>query len=121
MPWGLITAVMLLTTYGVACVISACFDPGHWMGLGNESRMQLWWWGLSLIACIAVSQIPLSTWRRFAMPLYITSLLVVLFMMAAAGTALVPSIKGQSNWIKIGRISIQPVEFIKLGTLLACA
>ncbi|MBA3710293.1 MAG: rod shape-determining protein RodA, partial [Planctomycetes bacterium] len=121
MPWGLITAVMLLTTYGLACVISACFDPGSWMGLGKESRMQLWWWGLSLVACIAVSQIPLSTWRRFAMPLYIASLLVVLFMMAAAGTALVPSIKGQSNWIKIGRISIQPVEFIKLGTLLACA
>ncbi len=121
MPWALILSVLLLTTYGISCVISACFDPGQRWGLGKEARMQLWWWGLSLVTCLVASQVPMTTWRRLATPLYIASLLLVLFMMAAAGTSLVPSIKGQSNWIRIGRIQVQPVEFIKLATLLACA
>jgi rod shape determining protein RodA len=45
----------------------------------------------------------------------------MLLMLALAGTALVPRIKGQANWIVLGGLRLQPVELVKLGTLLACA
>jgi rod shape determining protein RodA len=42
-------------------------------------------------------------------------------MLALAGTSLVPRIKGQANWIVLGGLRLQPVELVKLATLLACA
>ncbi len=120
-PWGWLVVATLLTAFGVAFVISACYDPNERFGLGKEARMQLVWWGISLAACIGVLQLPFSTWRALAIPAFIAGILLELFMAAAAGSALVPVIKGQANWVVLGPLRLQPVEFIKLGALLACA
>jgi rod shape determining protein RodA len=120
-PWGWLVVATLLTAFGVAFVISACYDPNERFGLGKEARMQLVWWGISLAACIGVLQLPFSTWRALAIPAFIAGIALELFMAAAAGSALVPVIKGQANWVVLGPLRLQPVEFIKLGALLACA
>lgn len=119
--WSSVCVVILLTSYGVACVNSACFDPTHSFGIGRESRLQLYWWAISIATSVAVAHITLNTWKTLAWPLYGMCVVVVLFMMAAAGSYLVPSIKGQANWIVLGPLRVQPVEFIKLGALLGCA
>jgi rod shape determining protein RodA len=120
-PWGWLVVATLLTAFGVAFVISACYDPNERFGLGKEARMQLVWWGISLSACIGVLQLPFSTWRALAIPAFVAGIMLELFMAAAAGSALVPVIKGQANWVVLGPLRLQPVEFIKLGALLACA
>ncbi len=120
-PWALIAAVLLLTSYGIACVISACFDPAHSFGLGRESRLQLYWWAIAAGACLVVAHVTLGAWKQMAWPLYGLGVMVVVFMMLAAGSSLVPSIKGQANWIVVGPLRVQPVEFIKLSALLGCA
>jgi rod shape determining protein RodA len=120
-PWGWLVVATLLTAFGIAFVISACFDPGERFGLGKEARMQLVWWGISLSACIGALYVPFATWRSLAVPAFVMGVLLELFMMAAAGTPLVPVIKGQANWVVLGPLRLQPVEFIKLGALLACA
>jgi rod shape determining protein RodA len=120
-PWGLVCSVLLLTCFGVSQVISACWDPGHAFCLGRESAAQLEWWCLGLITCAAVAHVSLAAWRGVAWVLYAGAFGVVVLMIGAAGTALVPEIKGQANWIVLGPMRVQPVEFIKFAALLATA
>lgn len=120
-PWGWLAVTVLLTAMGVSFVISACYDPGATYGLGDEARKQLAWWAFSLAACLAALHIPFATWRQLAVPLFLAGLGLDLFMLVAAGTSIVPVIKGQANWLVLGPLRLQPVEFIKLATLLVCA
>lgn len=120
-PWGWLGLTIVLTAMGVAFVISACYDPGAAYGLGDEARKQLTWWAVSVVACLTVMHVPFAVWRAAAVPLFLIGLCLVLFMTVAAGTSVVPVIKGQANWLVLGPLRLQPVEFIKLATLLACA
>jgi rod shape determining protein RodA len=120
-PWGWLVLTTILTAVGVAFVISACYDPGAPYGLGDEARKQLAWWAVSLVACLVALHVPFSAWRNFALPAFFAGLGLELFMLVAAGTSVVPVIKGQANWLVLGPLRLQPVEFIKLATLLACA
>ena len=120
-PWGWLALTVALTAMGVSFVISACYDPGAAYGLGDEARKQLAWWGVSLAACLTAMHVPFAAWRALAVPLFLASLCLVLFMAVAAGTSVVPVIKGQANWLVLGPLRLQPVEFVKLATLLVCA
>jgi rod shape determining protein RodA len=120
-PWGWLALTVVLTAMGVSFVISACYDPGAPYGLGDEARKQLAWWLVSIVGCLTAMHVPFATWRAAAVPLFIAGLCLVLFMVVAAGTSVVPVIKGQANWLVLGPLRLQPVEFIKLATLLVCA
>ena len=120
-PWGWLALTVALTTMGAAFVISACYDPGAAFGLGEEARKQLTWWMVSLIACFTAMHVPFANWRQWAVPLFLGGMALELFMLVAAGTVIVPVIKGQANWLVLGPLRVQPVEFIKLATLLGCA
>ena len=120
LPWGFLACAVALTAIGVAMVASATAsetDPG----LAAEARAQLTWWGISVAVCLAAWRVPFGWWKELAVPGYIAALFVILAMTALAGTTLVPMIKGQANWIRLGSLQIQPVEFIKLASLLATA
>ncbi|MBA3684552.1 MAG: FtsW/RodA/SpoVE family cell cycle protein [Planctomycetes bacterium] len=121
LSWGVLLVALLLTAFGVACVISAKWDPGNRWGFGHEAQMQLAWWLVSLIACICITHITATAWREAAMFCYTASLLTQFAMIALAGSALVPKIKGQANWLVLGGLRVQPSEFVKLAVLLFCA
>ena len=119
--WGWLLTTLLLTTMGVTFVISACYDPDQAYGLGDEARKQLTWWIVGIVACFSAMHVPFAVWRAIAMPIFLVGLALELFMIVAAGTSVVPIIKGQANWLVLGPLRLQPVEFIKLATLLVCA
>ncbi len=112
---------LALTAFGVAFVISACYDPDAAFGLGPEAKKQIVWFVIGLGACTTVALVPLSFWRQAAVPAYVACLVVQGLMIAAAGSSLVPRVKGAHNWLVLGPLTIQPSEFIKLGVLLCCA
>lgn len=118
---ALLGTVLLLTACGFLAVWSATWDPGGRLGLGREAWQQLTWWGISLATALAAGQLPFRFWRSLALPGFIACLLVSLAMLALAGTALVPVTRGQANWVAVGSLRLQPIEFIKIGTLLACS
>jgi cell division protein FtsW (lipid II flippase) len=120
-PWGWLLATFLLTAMGVTFVYSACYDPAMAYGLGDEARKQIMWWGVAFIACLTTMHVPFATWRALAVPVFLAALALELFMIVAAGTSVVPIIKGQANWLVLGPLRLQPVEFIKLATLMMCA
>lgn len=119
--WAPLLLATALTGFGVAFVISACYDPGVRFGLGREARLQLAWWLVAMAACGACAHVPVPTWRALALPAYVSAFAVQALMIALQGTALVPNIKGQHNWLALGPLRVQPSEFIKLAVLLGCA
>jgi rod shape determining protein RodA len=120
LPWGLLICATLLTVTGVAMVASATARETE-AGLAPEARAQLTWFAIATVACLGAWRMPFRWWKELAVPGYIAALIVILAMTALAGTALVPRVKGLANWIRIGSLQVQPVEFIKLATLLAVA
>lgn len=120
-PWWWLGLSALLSAVGIAFVASATAEASGDGWLTRETGAQLLWWLVGGIACAAAMHTAPATWRRLAFPAAIAATLVMLLMMLLAGTPLVPRIKGQANWIVLGSLRLQPVELVKLATLLACA
>ena len=121
LPWGMLAAALLLTVFGLLAVISATNDPLSPTLLGAQGRQQLIWAAIAIATAMAAAFLPLNAWRSLAWPCYLAALAVAAFMLLAKGTTLVPVTKGQANWIVLGSLRVQPVEFIKLASLLAGA
>ena len=119
--WGPLVMALLLTGMGLGMVVSATLDPigqGQW---GREARMQSMWWMLSFGVCLFCLHVPPKTWSGLALPIALAAIALQLFVLVAAGSAIVPHINGQANWIVLGPVRLQPGEFIKIATLLAIA
>jgi len=120
-PWLWLGLSLALSAVGILFVISATAENAVDGLLSRDAASQLLWWLFGGIGCATALHVAPSTWRRFAFPAVIAGCAVMVLMMLLAGTPLVPRIKGQANWIVLGSVRLQPVELVKLATLLACA
>lgn len=120
-PWWWLGASGLLTIVGLLFVVSATQETATDGVMTREGLAQLTWCGIGITACALAMHLSPLAWRRFSIPAALIGCALMLLMLVFAGTALVPRIKGQANWIVLGGIRLQPVELVKLGTLLACA
>jgi cell division protein FtsW len=71
-----------------------------------------------LIGMIVATKIPYTTWRPLAIPL---AVLGVLAMAAPFIPGLGVSINGARSWIRLGPLSAQPSEFLKLVVVIVAA
>jgi rod shape determining protein RodA len=114
LDWPLLICYLVLVTMGLMTVYSTAYDPEHPM-LYDMSKMygkQLMWIGVSLFLGLMVFLIDSSIYRKFAVPIYLVTLfllVLVLFM---------PAINGAHAWLGFGSFGIQPAEFAKIGTAL---
>ncbi len=120
-PWWWLAASAAMSIVGLLFVASATAEAAGGPWLTREAGAQLVWWLVGGGACAAALHVAPPAWRRLAFPAAIAGCVVMLLMLALAGTPLVPRIKGQANWIVLGGLRLQPVELVKLATLLACA
>lgn len=119
--WIPLGFALLLSALGLAVVYSACYDPDARWGWGQSAIMQGLWMIIGVAVLLFVLNLKPTLWKHGAFVFYFLGIGTLLFMMVAAGSALVPNVKGQCNWIRLGPISIQPSEFVKISTLLAVA
>ncbi len=114
LDWPLFACYLVLVTMGLMTVYSTAYDPEHPM-MYDMSKMygkQLMWVGVSLFLGLLVFLIDSSIYRKFAVPIYLFTLsllVLVLFM---------PAINGAHAWLGFGSFGIQPAEFAKIGTAL---
>ncbi len=120
-PWWWIGLSAVLSGIGILFVISATAEGAGEGLISREAASQMVWLAVGLVGAVVALHISPETWRRIAFPAALAGCAVMILMMLLAGTALVPRIKGQANWIVLGGLRLQPVELVKLGTLLACA
>ncbi|MCT4562633.1 MAG: rod shape-determining protein RodA [Crocinitomicaceae bacterium] len=112
--WPLFICYILLVSMGLSTVYSTAYSAEH-PSLFDFSQMygkQFLWICVSLFLGLLVFLIDSSIYRKFAVPIYLftlTLLVVVLFM---------PAINGAHAWLGFGSFGIQPAEFAKIGTAL---
>jgi rod shape determining protein RodA len=117
LDWPLFIAFIMMLIMGLATVYSVAFTPGDpsLFDLDKQYGKQSMWIGISLFLGLLVFLIDSDIYRKFAFPIYLFTLLllvIVLFM---------PPINGARAWIGIGSMGIQPAEFSKIASSLLIA
>jgi cell division protein FtsW len=116
----LLGASTLLLTIGLIMVLSASsvysykvFDSSYHIFL-----KQLMWVALALPVAFLASRLPHRFIRRLAWPALLGStLLLALTQVPGLGVR----VNGNTNWLALGPLTIQPAEFAKLSIILWCA
>ena len=72
---------------------------------------------LGLAAMMIMSFVPYQKIYRFAVPVYAITILTVFLIKTGLGL----DVKGATRWVKIGPLSFQPAEAVKLGTIIILA
>lgn len=112
--WWLFGAYILLLLMGVGTIYSVAYDENHpsLFAFSEKYGKQIMWLGISLFLGLLVFLIDSDIYRKFALPIYISTivlLVIVLFM---------PAKNGAKAWLGIGSLGIQPGEFAKIGTAI---
>ncbi len=113
--WGLLIVFFLMLGMGVANVYSVAYNADHpnFFDFSQKYGKQILWIGFSLFLGIVVFLIDSDIYRKFAIPIYLFCLgmlVLVLFM---------PAVNGAHAWLGFGSLGIQPAEFAKIGTAIA--
>ncbi|MEK6570574.1 MAG: rod shape-determining protein RodA [Bacteroidota bacterium] len=104
--------VLALVLIGLASVYSAT----HTAGASVNFHRQIVWAVVGLLGMALVLLIPRRLFQSAALPLYFSSLILLLFVLARGKT-----VSGATSWFGFGVIGGQPSEFAKLTTVLAFA
>ena len=113
--WRLAALVLGLALYGVLTIYSGNMLSPSPFRRGMHLR-QMTWVLLGLLALGAACLIHYRTLCRFAYAIFACSLLGLVAVLVAGKTGL-----GAQRWIRVGPLSLQPSEFVKLGLILFLA
>jgi cell division protein FtsW len=114
---GVVTVLVML---GLVMVLSASAvteaNLGHspYRVFGKQAM----WAGLGLIGLIIVVKIPYRSWRRGFIPV---GVLAVAAMAAPFAPGIGATVNGAQSWIRLGPLSVQPSEFLKLAVVVLAA
>ena len=72
---------------------------------------------LGLVMMLVISVVDYHVWRRFALPAYLVSLVLVILVKTPLGY----EANGARRWIKIAGVSLQPAEVVKITLILLLA
>lgn len=116
-PWLTLFAV-LLTVLGCVAIFDAGFarstQSGSW--IPPEFRAQIAFSVIAVIAGMGAALVPIEKWKRAALPMLgIGFLLLVLVKIIGI------EMNGAQRWIKLGPITIQAAEFMKVAMILFLA
>jgi rod shape determining protein RodA len=114
LDWPLFVCYLILVTMGLMTVYSTAYNPEHpnFFDFSQKYGKQIFFVSISLFLGLLVFLIDSSIYRKFAVPIYLFTLfllVLVLFM---------PAINGAHAWLGFGSFGIQPAEFAKIGTAL---
>jgi cell division protein FtsW (lipid II flippase) len=110
-PWLFLATAAALTLIG----LSAIERGDELVGDGSVAEKQIAWVLLGVPAFVAAAVIPYRTWRRFALPLFLVMVLLLV------GVLLFPPRNGARRWIPLGLLYFQPSEVAKLAFVMALA
>jgi len=111
LPWGVILVLIAIGVFGLAILYSAA--GGNMSPWATNQGIRF---AVLLVAMLAVAQIDIEVWIRYAYPIYgvVLTLLFVVEVFGKIGM-------GAQRWIDLGIIRLQPSEFMKLAIILALA
>jgi cell division protein FtsW len=112
--------VSVLVMLGLVMVLSASAVTEA--NLGNSPygvfAKQAMWAGLGLISLVVMVKISYRRWQRLVVPI---ALLAVAAMAAPFAPGVGASVNGARSWIRVGPLSGQPSEFLKIAVVILTA
>lgn len=117
--WFLITAVVLLASFGLIMIYSSSYVIGlerH----GNSLyffKKQLQWIGISTVLFFIFMRFTYHAYQKLVFPIVLVSIIALALVLTPLGV----EIKGATRWLNLGFINIQPSEFVKLGIIIYLA
>jgi rod shape determining protein RodA len=104
--FGLVCVLAAISIALLYSVSSSAQGTEYW-------KKQLMWYGIGMIAMVAVTIVPRKFWYHMSYVLFVALTLPLTLVSASA--------KGAERWFALGGFHFQPSEFAKLGVLLALA
>ena len=116
--WWVVLIYAALVIFGWVNIYAAVYNDDHRSIFDITQRygMQLVWIAISFFAAISILLIEDKYYHILAYPFYFVGLATMVGVLIF-GT----EVNGAKAWIDIGRVRIQPVEFMKIVTALALA
>lgn len=117
--YTLLFVVMFLVFFGLIMLYStssyeATLDFGNGAYYLKKQAMAT---VLGLVMMLFISVVDYHVWRRFALPAYLISLVLVVLVKTPLGY----DANGARRWIKIAGVSLQPAEVVKITLILLLA
>lgn len=109
----LIITIVALFIIGVFGIYSAGY--GDVDGANTEYQKQIMWFGIVCIIAIFLWAIDTSMFGFMGYILYGVNLILLILVLT------MPSVFGATSWFRIGSISYQPSEIMKIGYILCAA
>jgi len=113
LPWGLILLLCGMAVIGVAVLYSATFTNPQEADLPMKQAVRL---GAAFVVLLITALIPLKWWQNLAWPTYVGALILLVLVEFIGETG-----GGAQRWLKMGPITVQPSEFMKVALTLALA
>ena len=111
--FGLV-AFGLIMMYNINPVLSQRISGGSFNYFQNQFINA----GIGVVAFLAAASFYYARWRKFALPLLIVALVSVA---ALAIPALQLHVNGATRWLRLGPLSFQPAELLKLALIIYLA
>jgi len=112
--WTLLGIVLILVSTGILNLYSI---TAHWEVSGTPVYLkQIFWLLIGLALMLTIAFIEYRFYSDFAYIFYASSLLLLLVVL---GYGIITS--GAQRWVRLGPISFQPSEFVKISLILALA
>ena len=111
--WTLAGSCIALTIVGIVFISSATLHEPYNSG---EWKSQIFFAIVGIVVMFGVAFIDYHRWQQWALPLYVLTLLMLIFIAIKGHSAL-----GAARWIQIGPLQFQPSEPAKVTIAIAVA
>jgi cell division protein FtsW len=112
-----LVAIGMIMLYATGSIVKLSITGGI-NGKNTFFTTQLISFILGIVVWYIVSKIRYDFWRKYSLYLFLGSFFLMLLVLVPG---LAPPTNGASRWLRLGGLSVQPVEFFKLGLILYLA
>jgi cell division protein FtsW len=113
-----ITFILIAIGIGMIYSASAVMAQKRFGDSAYFLKRQLLWLAVGVVLLLIFARIDLKTMRSWALPLLLVGVIaLVVVLLPAIGV----TVKGARRWLKLGLLTVQPGELVKVGTLLYLA